>query len=749
MADVGEVRYKATVDAVNTEEEIKKVEKVIGDAAESASKKVDDAASKSSQKVKDSAKGVGDEVGKSKEKVDQFSDALGKVKGGPIDTLNGTIKETKSAISGVNEALDKTPKGFNAIGLAAEKLRLTKEAVSETKEKLGELKDAQEKAKQAFKDGEISKDTYKAISREVMETKSDLKEMKNEGKEAIKELANTAAATTGIEKIGDAAKKAGSIGLSAFKAIGTAFVGLSTTAAAGVVALTKTSLENYASYEQLVGGVETLFGESAATVEAYADRAYKTAGLSANAYTETVTSFSASLLQSLGGDTEKAAEYADRAVTDMADNANKMGTDIASIQYAYQGFAKQNYTMLDNLKLGYGGTKEEMRRLIADAAKMTDVQKKLGVTVDASSLSFGNIVNAISVMQESMGIAGTTAKEASSTIEGSVNSVKGAWENLTVAIADENADVGESLEEFVDAVGVAGENILPRVEAILDGIGHVMEGLPPIIADGLTVLLEQSPQFVETALSLVSSFLDAIKSSGPQVTDGAVDLILTLVEGFVSMVPDIIETSGTLILGLIEGLTDHAPEIVATAGELVKNLASGLVKFIPQIIRAMGELAAAIVDALTDVDWIQVGKDVISGIIKGIGSMAGALWDAAKNIASSALDAIRGVFDSHSPSKAAERIADTVPQGVVKSFDDDTTVKEAGRRLGEEAVSALSVGVDYTMPDVREAARALTADMTASARVGAQITVPVTIDGREVARATAWYTGEQLAWEER
>ena len=225
--------------------------------------------------------------------------------------------------------------------------------------------------------------------------------------------------SSGISKIGSIAKKG--------MAVAAASVG---GLAASFGAITKASLDSVASLEQNIGGVETLFKKSADTVIKNANRAYETAGMSANEYMSTVTSFSASLLQSLGGDTKKAASYADRAIIDMSDNANKMGTSMELIQNAYQGFAKQNYTMLDNLKLGYGGTKEEMARLIQDASEMTDVQKKLGITVDDSSMSFGNIVNAISVMQESLGIAGTTSDEAATTIEGSMNAAKAAWDNF-------------------------------------------------------------------------------------------------------------------------------------------------------------------------------------------------------------------------------------------------------------------------------------------------------------------------------
>lgn len=253
------------------------------------------------------------------------------------------------------------------------------------------------------------------------------------------------------------------------------------------VSVGKQALSSYADYEQLVGGVETLFKESAPQVMKYAQQAYKTAGLSANEYMDTVTSFSASLLQSLGNDTAKAVEYSNRAIIDMSDNANKMGTNISSIQYAYQGFAKQNYTMLDNLKLGYGGTKTEMERLIKDASKMTDIQKELNITVDEGSMSFGNIVNAISVVQKKMDIAGTTSKEASTTISGSISSLKSAWSNLLTGIADDNADIGKLMDELGEQIVTVAKNLAPRISKIIDGIGKfvntfVTKTLPQIIS---------------------------------------------------------------------------------------------------------------------------------------------------------------------------------------------------------------------------------------------------------------------------
>lgn len=278
--------------------------------------------------------------------------------------------------------------------------------------------------------------------------------------------------------------KLGSLGKSGLSVVSKAMTGAVAAVGAGAAAIVKSSLGVVANMEQQVGGVETLFKDSANTVIANANKAYKTAGMSANNYMETVTSFSASLLQSLGGDTAKAASYANRAIVDMSDNANKMGTNMRDIQNAYQGFAKQNYTMLDNLKLGYGGTQEEMKRLISDASKMTDVQKELGVTVDASSLSFGNIVNAISVVQKQMGITGTTSKEAATTIEGSVNSAKAAWENFEAGVISAN--------NLVDTFWTAAKNILNNLGQMIPRLGKtgmdVVESLSGKIGDAVPQL---------------------------------------------------------------------------------------------------------------------------------------------------------------------------------------------------------------------------------------------------------------------
>ena len=282
------------------------------------------------------------------------------------------------------------------------------------------------------------------------------------------------AVNSGSSGISNALGKIGTVAGAVGKTV-VAGVGVASTA---VVAMGKSAVSAYADYEQLVGGVETLFKDSAKTVIENASKAYTTAGLSANEYMTTVTSFSASLLQSLGGDTVKASEMADMAITDMSDNANKMGTSMEMIQNAYNGFAKGNMTMLDNLKLGYGGTKEEMQRLLADAEKLS------GIKYDISS--YADMVDAIHVIQTEMGITGTTAKEASSTISGSIASMKGAWQNLLTGMGDDTQNFDVLIDQFVASVGTVGENLLPRIEIVLGGVVKLVEGLAPKIIEKIS-----------------------------------------------------------------------------------------------------------------------------------------------------------------------------------------------------------------------------------------------------------------------
>lgn len=406
-------------------------------------------------------------------------------------------------------------------------------------------------------------------------------------------------------------------GLATAAKVGAAAVGA---AATGIATLTKNALNNYAEYEQLVGGVDTLFKDSSAKVQEYAANAYKTAGLSANEYMDTVTSFSASLLQSLGGDTEAAADMANVAITDMADNANKMGTDMASIQNAYQGFSKQNFTMLDNLKLGYGGTKEEMQRLINHANELNATQGKY---TDYSIESYADIVNAIHDVQVEMGIYGTTAKEASTTIQGSVSSMKSAWGNLLVGIADDNADFKTLTEQFVNSLVTVGENIIPRISVILGGISQlVTSASTTIIPMVITTITDNLPALLQAAVALVGALGQGIIDSLPAITQAAIDILFFLANGLIENLPTLIDGIVQVTMTIVQMMTSPGflTQLIETAILLIMTLAQGLIDAIPQLIAAVpliiGNLLAAIIVELPSI--IQMGIDLLFALIDGI-----------------------------------------------------------------------------------------------------------------------------------
>jgi phage-related protein len=416
---------------------------------------------------------------------------------------------------------------------------------------------------------------------------------------------------------------------SAIKGVGSAFVNIG-----------KQAIDSYGEYEQLVGGVNTLFGESGKKVQEYANNAYRTAGLSANQYMETVTSFSASMIASLNGDTEKASEVSNRAIIDMSDNANKMGTSMESIQNAYQGFAKQNYTMLDNLKLGYGGTKSEMQRLIKEASEMTDVQKELGITVDANDMSFANIANAISVVQKNMGIAGATSAEASTTMTGSMSAMKSAYQNLITGIADENANFDQLVNNLVvSIVGEDGEggvlnNFLPRIETALGGIVQMVvsltesllpqvmqlavdlittlvtginENLPALLESASTILntlidgvVSILPTLIPVALQMIMTLVTAILENLPTILDAGIEMLMSLVQGISSMLPDLIPLAINAVLNLVETLLDNIDLIIDTGIELIFALADGLLLALPDLIDKVPVIIEKLIMAVTN-----------------------------------------------------------------------------------------------------------------------------------------------------
>ena len=468
------------------------------------------------------------------------------------------------------------------------------------------------------------------------------------------------------------------------------------TATAGVVSLTKQSLDSYAEYEQLVGGIDTLFKDSSQMLQSYASNAYETAGLSANEYMEIVTGFSASLLQSLNNDTNEAVTYANMAITDMSDNANKMGSDIASIQNAYQGFAKQNYTMLDNLKLGYGGTREEMERLLADAEKLT------GKKFDLSS--YADIVEAIHAIQTEMDITGTTAKEASMTIEGSINATKSAWQNLLVGIADDNADIDKLISNLVNSIETATTNIIPRIEKILQGIGTLIEKLAPIIAEKLPILISNIlPSILNASSSLITSFVQGIQSALPQLTAMIPEIVLTIVNTIVANLPMLLEMGIQCILSLIQGIATALPDLIPTIVEAVLTMIQTLLDNIPLFIDAAIQLILGLVDGILQAIpfIIEALPEIIDSIINGILGAIPQIIDAGIQLLTSLVQNLPAIIKG-----IVEAIPEIITNIIDTVSDNIPLIVEAGVDLFMALIQNLPtiiIEIVKSIPDIIEA----------------------------------------------
>ena len=433
------------------------------------------------------------------------------------------------------------------------------------------------------------------------------------------------------------------------KTVGVAMGACVAAAAAAAVSLGKAVVEAYSEYEQLVGGIDTLFKDSSASLQEYANNAYKTAGMSANDYMSTVTSFSAALISSLGGDTEAAVKYADMAITDMADNANKMGTDISMIQTAYQGFAKQNYTMLDNLKLGYGGTKTEMERLLADAQAIS------GIEYDISS--YADVVEAIHVIQESMGIAGATAAEAEHTIEGSMNSMKAAIDNLIVGFGNADADIEQLCNNVVNAFQDVLTNITPVIENIISALPTALNALLATVGDllptlldtvvdlfsqVLTTLLTMIPQLVPAVIEAVMTIVNTLIENLPLLVDAAVQIIVSLVEGIGSALPQLIPAAVQAIITIVEGLISNLPMILDAALQLIMGLAEGLLAAIPMLIEALPSIITAIVEFILGAipQIIEAGIQLLTSLVAALPDIIVAVVEAIPQIIGGIITAV-------------------------------------------------------------------------------------------------------------
>jgi predicted PurR-regulated permease PerM len=497
-------------------------------------------------------------------------------------------------------------------------------------------------------------------------------------------------------------------------------------AAAGIGTLIKETLDAGGALQQSFGGLDTLYGDASTAMKEMSYEA-AAAGISANTYAEQAVSFGAALKQSFGGDVTAAAEAANQAILDMADNSAKMGTDIQSVQNAYQGFAKGNYTMLDNLKLGYGGTKEEMQRLLTEAEKVT------GIKYDISN--FGDITSAIHVIQNELGVAGVAAEEAKTTFTGSFSSMAAAAQNLMADLslgADITADI-QALATNVSNFLVG--NFIPMLWNILSGIptlvvtmvqtigAYLTENGPMLLQKGIemvaslvTGIQDNLPAMLETAQTMLAEFIGIVEENLPDILDKGIEMAGNIASGISENLPAVIKSVGEMVTRFMAYILEHLPDIWQKGIEMVGKVAEGIMSNMPAVVSAIaetlanflstiaeklpdilqkgiemiGELVAGIIQSIPDVisgigeiienikttfgevDWKKLGTDIIDGIVKGIKNAASHVWNAIKDLCSDALEAAEDFFDIGSPSKVmADRVGRWIPAGIAEGIEDN------------------------------------------------------------------------------
>lgn len=553
------------------------------------------------------------------------------------------------------------------------------------------------------------------------------------------------------------------------------------------------SISEGAALEQSLGGIETLFKDSADKVKANAAKAYQTAGMSANDYMELTTSYSASLLSSLAGDTSKAADVADMAMVDMSDNANKMGTNMEDIKNAYQGFAKQNYTMLDNLKLGYGGTKSEMERLLADAQKIS------GVEYNIDNLS--DVYSAIHVIQGQLDITGTTAKEAATTISGSFNQMKAAAKNVMGEIAL-GMDVGPALNELANTIiTFAVGNLLPAIWNVISALPSAIvtfvtalgpqlfvavSGLIPQIASGITTgiptlyqsamqlmdqfnigiqeqlpillqkgvdfitnivngILQNLPQVITMAGNVITYFANTIISMLPTILSAGARLLLRLVNGIINNLPQIAQAAATAIVRFVASIGQNLPQILQSGITIIGKLAAGLIRAIPNLVGQIPAIISAIVNAFTSQNWGSIGINIISGIASGLRSAAHMLWDAVKGVLGGFKENVLAFFGIHSPSRWGAYVGEMIDTGIANGLIGKTTlVSNAAAELQKSVKKPIGTSMDLAISGksstesqnstIAEKLEALLEYLKTTSRRG-DGSIVINLNDREVARA--------------
>ncbi len=705
-----------------------------------------------------------------------------------LKSTNKVIYSTNSELKALNNALKLDPKNTE---LLAQKQELLKKNIQESTNRLNQLKEAQRQMGSYNSLTEEQKENYRALSVEITKSESAIKKLNNElsnsakfsntfeklkndvdklknldinqelgkmkerlkdiKKEDIGNALKTSFDKVDLTKLNSALKNVGNIALETVKKVGQV-VAATSAAISGVIAA---GVKSYADFEQNVGGVETLFGADAQKVVDNASKAFQTAGVSANEYMAGVTSFSASLLQSLGGDTSKAADIADMAFQDMSDNANKFGTDMQSIQNAYQGFAKQNYTMLDNLKLGYGGTKSEMERLLADAQKLT------GIKYDLNNLS--DVYNAIHAVQENLGVTGTTAKEAQTTISGSINAMKASFDNflngsgspeqLSAAIGNFLTNISTTISNLAPGIltGIATliETVLPKISEILinslpqlfSSVQNMITSLLQMIQQNVqplanlvinllnslvTFILQNLPMILKTGIEIIIALANGIAESLPELIPTIVDVILEIVDILLDNIDLIIESGIKILVGLTRGIMNALPKLIARIPEIIIKICSTLINLLPQLlsagIRIIAELALGIIRGIPDLiskipqiitsmisalgkgvsNFAEIGVNLVKGLWNGISDTAGWILDKIKGFGSSIMDGIKSFFGIHSPSTLLrDEIGVNLAKGIGTGFEKEmpellSDVNGAMSNLNSEVQASVNPTINPT-----------------------------------------------------
>lgn len=620
-----------------------------------------------------------------------------------LSLINQQAKELNAEMKSVTSAYDKNDNSAKKLsatsGVLAKQMEVQRNKIDLLNQKLQEQKS---------KLDEIGKAYEKTVAEEG-ENSASAQKLANEYANQAKQVSNTQTqlnnAQASLNEMDNAMNNNRQTSInwgSALKTAGVALATIATTAMAGAVAIGKAVVGSYGEFEQLEGGINKIFGADAQQVIANADQAFKNAGLSTSQYLEQVTGFSASLIQATGNDTKKATEIADMAIRDMSDNANTFGTDISSIQSAYQGFAKGTYTMLDNLRLGYGGTKKEMERLLEDASKISGIKYDIG--------NLDDVYSAIHVIQQEVGISNATLLESEGTIQGSIGRLKASFENLTIGLGRTGSDMNALVGNVAEALGMVVANITPVIQQII-------EYLPQVAQELSTALMGMLPSLIDTATSIFSQVLETLLGLLPELIPVAVEAVLTLTSTLIDNLPMVIDSAIQLVLALIEGIIKMLPQLANQAPQLVMTVAKTIISNLPQILDGGVRLVGALIEGILSMasqlfqmcisfiaeniikpikdkmdEGASLGEALVQGLWSGISSAGSWLWGQLKGWASNIIENIKNGLSIHSPSKETAWIGKMMAEGLAKGITDNESIVN---KAWDNLQSDLGFGLTY------------------------------------------------------